>query len=236
MQSSKKPLSLLRYLIVWGTGSISIILTLFFVSVWQTSDRLLTTVEKFLQPQPVRSQIEISTLVVQQIQEIKELTTTVYTMEATVPATAERKLGDFVIGTTKLLYVGHGEVKAGIDLSKITTQDITVNHNTIEVTLPPPQILDRKIDINNSYVYSYDRGFLKLGPDVAPSLQTLAQQKTLAKIVNTACNDGILNTANSKAKETIYQLLAHAGYSKIKINTTALPSETCYGASHFRKK
>lgn len=228
MQSSKKPLSLVKYLIVWGTGSISIILTLFFIGVWQTSDRLLTKVEKFLQPQPVKSQIDIPTLVVQQIQEIEELTTTVYTMEATVPATAERKLGDFVIGTTQLLYVGHGEVKAGIDLSKITTQDITVNHNTIEVTLPPPQILDSKIDVNNSYVYNYDRGFLNLGPDVAPSLQTLAQQKTLAKIVSSACYEGILNTANSKAKVTISKLLAHAGYSKIKINTTALPSETCY--------
>lgn len=228
MQSSKKPLSLVKYLIFWGTGSISIILTLFFIGVWQTSDRLLTKVEQFLQPQPVKSQIDIPTLVVQQIQEIEELTTTVYTMEATVPATAERKLGDFVIGTTKLLYVGHGEVKAGIDLSKITTQDITVNHNTIEVTLPPPQILDSKIDVNNSYVYNYDRGFLNLGPDVAPSLQTLAQQKTLAKIVSSACHEGILNTANSKAKVTISQLLSHAGYSKIKINTTALPSETCY--------
>lgn len=228
MQSSKKPISILKYLIFWGTGSISMIVALFFLGIWQTSDRLLTTVEKFFQPQPVKPQIDIPTLVVQQIQGVEELTTTVYTMEATVPTTAERKLGDFVIGTTQLLYVGHGEVRAGIDLSKITTQDITVNNNTIAITLPPPKILDSKIDVDNSYVYNYDRGFLNLGPDVAPRLHTLAQQRTLAKIVDSACHEGILDTANAEAKNAIDRLLNNAGYNEVEINTTSLPSETCY--------
>lgn len=228
MESSKKPLSIVKYIIFWGTGSITIILTLFFLVIWQTSDRLITSVEKFLQPQPVKPEIDIPTMVVQQIQGIEELTTTIYTMEATVPTTADRKLGDYVVATTQLLYVGHGEVRAGIDLSKITTQDITINNNTIEVTLPPPQILDSKIDVNNSYVYNYDRGFLNLGPDVAPRLQTLAQQKTLAKIVNSACHEGILDTANAQAKGAIAQLLTNAGYNQVEINTTSLPSETCY--------
>lgn len=203
------------------------VMLLFFVGIWQTSDRILNIVEKVVYPQPVTPQIDIPTLVVQQIQGVEELTTTVYTMEATVPTSAERKLGDFVIATTKLLYIGQGEVRAGIDLSQITTENIKVNNDKIAINLPPPQILDSKIDVNNSYVYDYDRGFLNLGPDVAPDLQTLAQQQTLAKIVHSACRGGALNTANEKAKEVIIKLLANTGFKQIEINTTSLPPKEC---------
>lgn len=227
MPSSNKPLFILKYLILWGTGSISIIILLFFVGIWQTSDRLLNIVENFFHPQPVKPQVDIPTLVVQQIQEVEELTTTVYTMEATVPTSAERKLGDFVLGTTTLLYVGYGEVRAGIDLNQITTEDIKVSDNKIVINLPPPQILDSKIDVNHSYVYDYDRGFLNLGPDVAPHLQTLAQQKTLEKVVNTACSEGILDTANEKAEDAIAQLLTTTGSRKVEIKTTSLTTKSC---------
>ena len=227
MQSSNKPLFILKHLIFWGTGSISLIVLVLFVGIWQTSDRLLTKVENFLQPQPVKPQVDIPTLVVKQIKGVEELTTTVYTMETTVPTSAERKLGDFVVATTQLLYIGHGEVRAGIDLSQITTEDIEVSDNKIVINLPPPQILDSKIDVHQSRVYDYNRGFLNLGPDVAPDLQTLAQQHTLAKIVNSACQEGILDKANEKAKNAIAQLLANTGYNKIEIKTASLPSSTC---------
>ena len=227
MQSSKKPLFFLKNILLWGTASISLIMLTFFVGVWQTSDRLMTRVEKFLHPQPVKPQVDIPTLVVKQIKGVEELTTTVYTMETTVPTSAERKLGDFVLATTQLLYIGHGEVRAGIDLSQITTEDIKVSGNKIVINLPPPQILDSKIDVHQSRIYDYDRGFLNLGPDVAPDLQILAQQQTLAKIVTTACQEGILDTANEKAKDAIAQLFANTNYEQIEINTTSLPVQTC---------
>ena len=227
MQSSNKPLFILKNIFFWGTGSISLIMLVFFVGIWQTSDRLLNKVESFLHPQPVKPQVDIPTLVVKQIKGVEELTTTVYTMETTVPTSAERKLGDFVLATTQLLYIGHGEVRAGIDLSQITTEDVEVSDNKVVINLPPPQILDSKIDVNHSRVYDYNRGFLNLGPDVAPELQTLAQQHTLAKIVNTACQEGILNRANEKAKDSIAQLLATTGYNQVEIKTTSIPAQNC---------
>ena len=57
-----------------------------------------------------------------------------------------------------------------------------------------------------------------MGPDVAPQLQTLAQKQTLIEIVNTACSEGILNQANTKAKETITQFFANTGYQKVEVN------------------
>jgi hypothetical protein len=58
---------------------------------------------------------------------------------------------------------------------------VQVTNNTIQLRLPPPRILDSKIDVNRSSVYDYNRGFLGLGPDVGPQLQTLAQRETLKK-------------------------------------------------------
>jgi hypothetical protein len=57
--------------------------------------------------------------------------------------------------------------------------------------------------VRQSQVYDYDRGFLSLGPDVAPQLQTLAQQETLKNIVTQACRQGFLEEANQKAETTI---------------------------------
>ena len=212
------------FLMSAGTVNLAILLILF--GIWRTGDRALNFVGNIFQPQPVQPQIEASMAIASKIREIQELTTTVQTMETIVPASAERKLGDFPVATTRLLYIARGEIRAGVDLSQLTNKQIQIKDNRIEINLPPAKILDSKIDVDNSRVYNYDRGFLNLGPDVAPQLQTLAQRKTLAKIVDTACSQGILETANDRAQETISQLLATTDSKReIKINTAT--ADTC---------
>ena len=207
-------------LILLSAGAINLAILLILFSIWRTGDRALNFVGSIFQPQPVESKIAATTAIASKIQELQELTTTVQTLETIVPASAERKLGDFPVATTRLLYIARGEIRAGIDLSQLTPKNITLKNNIIEIDLPPAKILDSKIDVNNSRVYDYDRGFLNLGPDVAPQLQTLAQRKTLSEIVDNACSQGILATANNRAKETILQLLTSTNNREIKINTT----------------
>jgi hypothetical protein len=198
---------------------------LIFAGIWQTSNRLF----KLFTLKPAIPQIDGATSVVDKIRGIQELATTVYTVETIVPTSADRKLGEITLATTKLLYIARGEVRAGIDLSLLTDRDISINRNILKIDLPAPQILDSKIDVDRSRVYNYDRGFLGLGPDVAPQLQTLAQRQTLAEIVTTACNDGVLNTANERAKNAISQLLATSNFDRVQINTTE--STSCSQAS-----
>lgn len=222
MNRSKPTLALWQLLIIGSAGSFTLIL-LFGWGIWNASDRTLDFITSLFTPQSTELQIADSTLIIERVQNLQELATTVQKMETIVPTSAERKLGDISIATTRLLYIARGEVKAGVDLSELAVSDISLSNNLIEINLPPAKILDSKIDVNHSQVYDYDRGFLNLGPDVAPQLQTLAQQKTLAKIVDTACSEGILNTANLRAEETITQLLTNTGYQQVKVNTT-LPS------------
>lgn len=217
MNRSKPTVALWQLLIMGSAGSLTLIWLLGW-GILNVSNRTLNMITNFFVP--TQLQVADSSLIIERVQNLQELTTTVQKMETIVPTSAERKLGDIPIATTRLLYIARGEVKAGVDLSQLSANDISLNNNLIEINLPPAKILDSKIDVNHSQVYDYDRGFLNLGPDVAPQLQTQAQQKTLAKIVNTACTLGILDTANERAKETITQLLSNTGNQQIKVNTT----------------
>ena len=217
-----------KYILYLGFGSSLTVFSLLALSIWRTGDRILNTLTSLFNPQAPNLEIEHSAVVLQQIQGIQELTTTVYKMETVVPTSADRTLGkDWVIATTKLLYLGRGEVKAGIDLGKLEQEDILVSKDKIAITLPPSQILDSNIDVNASHIYHYDRGFLNLGPDVAPQLQTLAQQQTLDKIVTTACNEGILQQADAKAKETIIQLLTATNDKPVEVSIDNTSSQVC---------
>ena len=227
MKTSKPAPQFWQKLFLFGIGGINLIILLIIFSIWQTGDRALKFVSDLFKPQPVELKLDNTASVVDRIQSLQELTTTVQTMEKIVPTSAERKLGEISVATTRLLYIARGEIRAGVDLSELSDRDIKVSQDrqSIEVNLPPAKILDSKIDVNNSRVYDYDRGFLNLGPDVAPQLQTLAQRNTLAEIVALACDRDILETANLRAEETIYQLLTGIGYTQVKVNTT--PADSC---------
>ena len=53
---------------------------------------------------------------------------------------SDRTLAGYVIGSTNLLYLAYGEVRAGVDLDQISEADIQLNDAAISITLPPPQI------------------------------------------------------------------------------------------------
>jgi hypothetical protein len=218
---------LLKNLLLLGTGGIGLTILLFLWGTWRAGHRFMAGVEAFLNAPPPAPQVNISNLIADRIRGASELTTAVLKIETVVPTAQERKLGNFVLGTTKLLYIARGEVKAGIDLSNLAAENVKVQNDTIRIHLPPPKILDNQIDVNRSSVYHYDRGFLGLGPDVAPQLQTLAQRETLEKFVATACSEGLLEEANERAKLAIAQLLTTAGYEKVEVNATTPSPETC---------
>ena len=196
--------------------------------VWRGSSAFLQGLRDIAIPRLSEPQVEIETLVLQQIRGASELTTAVYTMQAVLPTRRDRLLAGYPVGSTTLLYIAHGEVRAGIDLSQLSPEAIQVSENgALTVQLPPPKILDRKIDVERSQVYDYDRGFLGLGPDVAPELQTEAQRQTLRQIVTSACTEGILQEANERAEVAIQQLLTTTGSGSVVVLTQPPAPDTC---------
>lgn len=207
-----------------GSGfTLGILLALF--GIWKTTDNFIQGVSHLFRHQVTSPNVTNPHVIVKQVQMVSELTTSVFVMDSIVPTSSSRKIGNWVVGETNLLYVARGEVKAGLDLSAITVDDVVIDKNKITITLPPVKILDEKIDVNQSQVYDYDRGFLNLGPDVAPELQTKAQQETLIKIRDTACQQKILDQANEKAVILIEELMKNSGFATVEVKTK--PSDDC---------
>ena len=227
LQISSLTSGLLRNLMLMTTGGVVLIALLFGVGVLRSGTRFFEGLNAmFNAPQP-KPQVDVRSLIVSQVRGASELTTAVFTMEAVVPTRQDRNLGGYTLGTTTLLYIAYGEVRAGIDLQDLKPDDVQIVNNTIQLKLPPPRILDSKIDVNRSTVYDYDRGFLSLGPDVAPQLQILAQRETLKKIVTAACSNGVLAQANDRSQLVVEKLLNTAGYKQVEVKTQSPLPGSC---------
>jgi len=219
--------NILRTLSVMTTGGAIAIGFLVLAGMWQTGNQFFGKLSGlFNTPQPA-AKVDVRSMVVQQVRNASELTTAIFTMETVVPASRDRTIGGYVVGKTTLLYIAYGEVRAGVDLSDLKPEDVQLNGDTTILRLPPPQILDSKIDVSRSKVYDYDRGFLGLGPDAAPELQELAQRQTLDKVVASACANGILQSASDRAKMTVSQLLMTAGYQKLIVENQPPLTDSC---------
>lgn len=167
-------------------------------------------------------------LIVRQVRDVSELTTAMFEMDTVVPV-SEKGL----IAQSKLLYIAHGNVRVGVDLSEFQADDVQVEGKKISVTLPPLKILDSKLNLEHSSVYSYDRGFLGWGPDVV-TLQAQAQRDALKKVEQAACQSWLIKTASDRVQKTVESLLSQVlkdrGYTEIIVKSQ-LPSESsCSGA------
>lgn len=194
---------------------------------WYSGDRFLEGARIMLTPAPRAPEVDVRSVIVQQLRGASELTTAIFAMEAVVPAKSDRTLAGYVVGSTNLLYIAYGEVRAGVDLAEITVDNVQLGEGTVEIVLPPPQILDSKLDLSRSDVFDYNRGFLGLGPDNAPELQGLAQEQALYRIVEAACQEGILDEANRRARLTVAQLLTTTGFETVTVQTQPATNVLC---------
>jgi hypothetical protein len=64
-----------------------------------------------------------------------------FEMDAVVPVSEKGFLAE-----SKVLYIAHGNVRVGVDLSEFQADDVQVEADKITVTLPPLKVLDSKLD------------------------------------------------------------------------------------------
>ncbi|MBE9014416.1 DUF4230 domain-containing protein, partial [Pseudanabaenaceae cyanobacterium LEGE 13415] len=134
------------------TGSGLLLGAVLVVGFLRSGDQFFDQLRALLDTKPPEPKIETRSVVIQQIRQASELTTAVFTMEAVVPAQQDAAIAGLVVGTTKLLYIAHGEVRAGVDLSALTPENVQVTDGTVRLRLPAPKILDQKIDVTRSSV------------------------------------------------------------------------------------
>ncbi len=174
---------------------------------------------------PAAATVEVRTLISGQLQNMTELTTAKMSSKATVVVSQARKLGDFSLGDTNLVYEGVGDVQAGIDLMQLQAKQVEPEQRRIHILLPPPQITNVGLNVQRSSVLAnYKRWF---GPNVELELQDQAQREALKQIRATACNQQLIDTTNTNAKQLVERILQTAGYQEVMIETQSPQTDNC---------
>jgi hypothetical protein len=154
-----------------------------------------------------------SSAVVLQIQRLNQLVVVKYTLQQVIEMEQSRPL----YGNEKLLLLVQGKVLGGIDLSRLTPQDVRVGRDkrSVTVNLPPPRVLEAFLDEKETRVWDKVSWWT---PWVAPNpdLQKEARLLALDKIKRAAREMGILADAQHNAETSIRGLLTALGFETVK--------------------
>ncbi len=142
--------------------------------------------------------------IVREVRSLARLETIQYTVEKVITAeTGQGALG-FLFGD-RLLFIAHGVVIAGVDLDRVTPDDIRFDEQgRAYLRLPAPEVFVATLDNERSYVYDRDTGLLTRG-DL--TLEAAARKAAEDEIRQAALEDGILEQARVNAESALYRLL-----------------------------
>jgi hypothetical protein len=151
--------------------------------------------------------------VVLQIQRLNQLTVVKYTLQQVIEMEQSRPL----FGNEKVLLLVQGKVLGGVDLSRVTPQDVRVDSDkkSVTVSLPPPRILEAFLDEKETRVWNSITWWT---PWIAPNpdLQKDARLLALDKVKAAAREMGILADAQRNAETSIRGLLMALGFETVK--------------------
>lgn len=156
------------------------------------------------------------TAVITQFRELGRLETTSFTIEKVIEAETDGNIFEQLLRGDQILFIAHGEVIAGVDLTKLTEDQIEVSEDEVTITLPSPEIFVVRLDNEQSRVYDRTRGLLSRGND---QLETQVRQAAESSIREAACEGNILNQANESAQKQLSALLKSLGFETVEINT-----------------
>ena len=177
-----------------------------FNQVNQANQALQTQVSNLLNPTPTI--IPDPVTYINEVRALARLETIQYSIEKVI--TGETGGGTFqALFGDKILFVGHGTVIAGIDMSKLQPEDMRFENGVLTVRLPPAEIFIATLNNEKSYVYQRDTGVLTR-PDI--NLETLVRQSAEQEILKAALEDGILEQAQLNAEAYLLKFFAALGY------------------------
>ena len=177
-----------------------------FNQVNQANQSLQTQVANLLNPTPTI--IADPVTYINEVRALARLETIQYSIEKVI--TGETGGGTFQsLFGDKILFVGHGTVIAGIDMSKLQPEHMRFENGVLSVNLPPAEIFIATLNNEKSYVYDRDTGLLTK-PDI--NLETLVRQRAEEEILKAALEDGILEQAQINAEAYLLKFFAALGY------------------------
>lgn len=188
-----------------------------FLSVILLAFMALTIVIAIYAQNKLHPKDEITTItregVVTEIQRLNQLHSAGFSVDAIITAQKDGTWYKLWQDSQKGLFVANGRVLAGIDLSKMTADKVTVSYpapNTpvIEIELPAPEIFEVYLD--NIQVYDWQTGLFGIFEN-DPAILTQVQQQGKDEVLKKACQGNILAIANDNANAQLKTLFALTG-------------------------
>jgi|GEM_PF-2841436 len=165
--------------------------------------------------------------IITQIQNIGRFETVSYTLEKVIAYDQDANSLWRFLGDHKKLFVVHGEVIAGFDLTSLSKKNVEIQEKKMMViiNLPAPQILETILDEEKMSIYDANTGVYGIwseGLDSNTQLQILAAAKVSLR--NDACRESILQKASDSARQEFTSFLMAVGFKNVTIN---IPNGTC---------
>jgi hypothetical protein len=181
---------------------------------------MATQVAQFMNPTPTVLPDPIT--IIRDVRSLSRLETIQYSVEKVI--TAEVNQGTFgPLFGDKLIFIARGEVLAGIDLAKLSPEDMEVRNGVLYVSLPKPEVFIASVDNEKSYVYDRSTGLLSKGNI---DLETQARRVAEAEIEKAALEDGILDLAYVNAENFLYRFFRELGYQEVVFQNRPSPKLT----------
>ena len=109
------------------------------------------------------------------------------------------------VGTEDLVYMlSRSGYDTGIDLSKLTQDDVQINGNIVNIAIPAPELFDCFFNEPDSYVASRETGLFSAP---APDLDLDARLFAISQFRNAALEKGILTEAAREGENVMANLL-----------------------------
>jgi len=175
----------------------------------RTNNQLGTQVAELLHPTATIIQDPVT--IINQVQALARLETIRYTVEKVITAQTNQGVLAPLFGD-RLLFVAHGYVIAGIDMSKIKPEDLWLDGTVLNVRLPAAEVLVSTVDNDKSYVYDRQTGLFAKGDS---NLETQARQVAEQEISQSALDDGIIDQAMANAQTYLRWFFETLGYKQI---------------------
>ncbi len=152
--------------------------------------------------------------VVNQIQRLNRLETVSYSVDTVVEGKhTNAVLPDLLFGD-RLLLVVHGQVIAGVDMSKLKPESVHVDGRTVMVDLPASEVFTTHIDSGKTRVFARTTGLLT---PADPNLESDTRKTAETQILQAATNDGILDAARANARGSMESLLRGLGFTTVTV-------------------
>jgi len=149
-----------------------------------------------------------TTSVVHEVQSLSDLVTVKYVMDKVVVLEDVKWYGE-----NRVLLLAHGVVKAGIDLKRLSPEDVKITGKKISLRLPVPQVTDAYLDDKASQVIDHSTGLLRA---FDKDLEQAARQNAVDDIARAARQGGILSDADKRARTELDTFLKHAGFETVE--------------------